>query len=166
MVNPFERVLSRALSLPAALHLVGHLPYYRLNNYPPPMMTPSWCKAIPYGVYDLAADTGWVGVGTDHDTAAFAVATIARWWDAVGQTAYPVRPSCSSPPTAAGQTAPEPACENRAGRTSRPHRPDDHRLPPTPWHLQMEHDRTPALSHISMNWRGRPLTSHEVIVET
>src|SRR6185437_9956008 len=60
MVNPFERVLSRALSLPAALHLVVHLPYYRLNNYPPPMMTPSWCKAIPYGVYDLAADTGWV----------------------------------------------------------------------------------------------------------
>jgi hypothetical protein len=46
-------------------------------------------KAIPYGVYDLAANTGWVGVGTDHDTSAFAVATIARWWDAVGQGAYP-----------------------------------------------------------------------------
>jgi hypothetical protein len=46
-------------------------------------------KAIPYGVYDLTANTGWVGVGTDHDTAAFAVATIARWWDAVGRAAYP-----------------------------------------------------------------------------
>ena len=46
-------------------------------------------KAIPYGVYDLAANTGWVGVGTDHDTSAFAVPTIARWWDAVGQGAYP-----------------------------------------------------------------------------
>jgi hypothetical protein len=46
-------------------------------------------KAIPYGVYDLAANTGWVAVGTDHDTAAFAVATIACWWQAVGQPTYP-----------------------------------------------------------------------------
>ena len=46
-------------------------------------------KVTPYGVYDIAANTGWVGVGTDHDTAAFAVATIARWWQAVGTAAYP-----------------------------------------------------------------------------
>ena len=46
-------------------------------------------KANPYGVYDLAADTGWVGVGTDHDTAAFAVQTIRRWWQAAGAGAYP-----------------------------------------------------------------------------
>jgi hypothetical protein len=46
-------------------------------------------KAIPDGVYDLAANTGWVAVGTDHDTAAFAVATITRWWEVVGQAAYP-----------------------------------------------------------------------------
>ena len=46
-------------------------------------------KVTPYGVYDLAANTGWVSVGTDHDTAAFAVATIARWWQTVGQSAYP-----------------------------------------------------------------------------
>ena len=39
-------------------------------------------KAIPYGVYDMAANTGWVNVGTDHDTAAFAVESIRRWWNA------------------------------------------------------------------------------------
>src|SRR6267378_3830872 len=46
-------------------------------------------KAVPYGVYDLGADTGWVSVGNDGDTAAFAVATIRRWWSTVGSVAYP-----------------------------------------------------------------------------
>jgi hypothetical protein len=46
-------------------------------------------KANPYGVYDLAADTGWVSVGTDHDTAEFAVVTIRRWWNTMGSNAYP-----------------------------------------------------------------------------
>ena len=50
---------------------------------------PALGKANPYGVYDVATDTGWVSVGTDHDTAAFAVATIRRWWQAVGQPTYP-----------------------------------------------------------------------------
>ena len=50
---------------------------------------PELGKANPYGVYDVAADTGWVSVGTDHDTAAFAVATIRRWWQAVGTARYP-----------------------------------------------------------------------------
>jgi len=46
-------------------------------------------KANPHGVYDVATDTGWVSVGTDHDTAAFAVASIARWWNTVGAEVYP-----------------------------------------------------------------------------
>lgn len=46
-------------------------------------------KAIPYGVYDVATNRGWVSVGTDHDTAAFAVATIRRWWDQMGRPTYP-----------------------------------------------------------------------------
>jgi len=46
-------------------------------------------KANPYGVYDLAANTGWVSVGTDHDTAAFAVNTIRSWWNATGNASYP-----------------------------------------------------------------------------
>ncbi len=46
-------------------------------------------KAIPYGIYDIAANTGWVSIGTDHDTAAFAVASIRRWWEARGWHDYP-----------------------------------------------------------------------------
>lgn len=47
-------------------------------------------KAIPYGIYDMAANTGWVSIGTDHDTAAFAVASIRSWWQARGRHDYPL----------------------------------------------------------------------------
>ena len=50
--------------------------------------------AIPYGVYDVAANTGFVNVGTDHNTAAFAVESIRRWWDLTGRDAYPARAGC------------------------------------------------------------------------
>ena len=56
-----------------------------VHDFPDPQLG----KAIPYGVYDLGANSGWVNVGTDHDTAAFAVATLRRWWERVGQVAYP-----------------------------------------------------------------------------
>ena len=46
-------------------------------------------KAVPYGVYDISADAGWVSVGTDHDTAAFAVESVRRWWKAAGRGDYP-----------------------------------------------------------------------------
>ncbi len=46
-------------------------------------------RAVPYGIYDLAANTGWVSVGMNHDTAAFAVQTIRRWWTEIGSTRYP-----------------------------------------------------------------------------
>ena len=46
-------------------------------------------KALPYGVYDVAANQGWVSVGIDHDTAAFAVASVRRWWEQMGQPTYP-----------------------------------------------------------------------------
>lgn len=50
---------------------------------------PQMPQALPYGVYDLTNDTGWVNVGVDHDTAAFAVASIRRWWQARGRSDYP-----------------------------------------------------------------------------
>ena len=56
-----------------------------VHDFPDPTLG----KAIPYGVYDLGRNTGWVGVGTDHDTAAFAVQTLRRWWQQVGSLAYP-----------------------------------------------------------------------------
>jgi hypothetical protein len=124
-------------------------------------------KAIPYGVYDLAANTGWVGVGTDHDTSAFAVATIARWWDAVGQGAYPGAGKLLITADGGGSNGSRTrlwktelaALAARTGLTI-----TVCHLPPgtSKWN-KIEHR---LFSHISMNWRGRPLTSHEVIVET
>jgi hypothetical protein len=124
-------------------------------------------KAIPYGIYDLAANTGWVGVGTDHDTSAFAVATIARWWDAVGHTAYPGAGKLLITADGGGSNGSRTrlwktelaALAARTGLTI-----TVCHLPPgtSKWN-KIEHR---LFSHISMNWRGRPLTSHEVIVET
>jgi hypothetical protein len=59
----------------------------------------------PYGVYDLGRNTGWVGVGTDHDTAGFAVATLRRWWQQVGSLAGPRPTGCWSVPMLAAATA-------------------------------------------------------------
>ena len=70
---------------------------------------PTLGKAIPYGVYDLAQNTGWVSVGIDHDTPAFAVESIARWWRYMGKQTYPDARSCSSPPMRAAATARAPA---------------------------------------------------------
>ncbi|MQB02211.1 MAG: ISAzo13 family transposase, partial [Actinobacteria bacterium] len=56
-----------------------------VHDFPDPAVG----KAVPYGVYDLGANEGWVGVGADNDTAAFAVNTIGRWWQTVGSVAYP-----------------------------------------------------------------------------
>jgi hypothetical protein len=64
---------------------VGEPERVLVHDFPDPELG----KAIPYGVYDLGAGTGWVSVGCDHDTAAFAVATLRRWWERVGQAAYP-----------------------------------------------------------------------------
>ena len=56
-----------------------------VHDFPDPAIP----KAVPYGIYDLSANTGWVTVGSDGDTAAFAVATLRSWWAQVGQVAYP-----------------------------------------------------------------------------
>jgi Rhodopirellula transposase DDE domain len=123
-------------------------------------------KANPYGVYDVAANTGWVAVGTDHDTAAFAVSTIARWWEAVGSAAYPgatkllVSADCggSNGYRLRAWKAELAALATRTGLTI-----TVCHLPPgtSKWN-KIEHR---LFSHISMNWRGRPLTSHQVVVD-
>jgi hypothetical protein len=122
-------------------------------------------KAIPYGVYDLAGDTGWVSVGTDHDTAAFAVATIATWWQQVGQAAYPGATRLLISADGGGSNG----YRVRLWKAELAQLAASTGLQITVCHLppgtskwnQIEHR---LFSHISMNWRGRPLTSHEVIV--
>ncbi len=124
-------------------------------------------KAIPYGVYDLAADAGWVNVGTDHDTAAFAVESIRRWWNAAGQDAYPGARRLLITADAGGSNsyrtrawkAELAAFALRAGLAVTV----CHFPPGTSKWNRIEHR---LFSHITMNWRGRPLTSHEVIVNT
>jgi hypothetical protein len=127
---------------------------------------PTLGKANPYGVYDVSADTGWVSVGTDHDTAEFAVATIGRWWSAVGSDMYPDATALLISADGGGsngyrtrmfKTELAALAERTGLRITVCH------LPPgtSKWN-KIEHR---LFSHISMNWRGRPLTSHEVIVE-
>ncbi|WP_438289644.1 ISAzo13 family transposase [Streptomyces sp. HUAS TT7] len=124
-------------------------------------------KAIPYGIYDVAANTGWVSVGTDHDTAAFAVASIRRWWQARGQADYPQATRLLITADAGGSNG----YRTRAWKSELAALAAEMGLDITVCHLppgtskwnKVEHR---LFSHISMNWRGRPLTSHEVIVNS
>jgi hypothetical protein len=123
-------------------------------------------KAIPYGVYDLGANAGWVSVGTDHDTAAFAVATIRRWWEQTGRVLYPTATRLLVTADAGGSNG----YRIRAWKTQLARLAADTGLAVTVCHFppgtskwnKIEHR---LFSHISMNWRGRPLVSHEVILE-
>jgi hypothetical protein len=124
-------------------------------------------RAIPYGVYDLAADTGWVNVGTDADTAAFAVESVRRWWQGQGQAAYPAARRLLITADAGGSNG----YRTRAWKAGLAELAAGTGLEITCCHFppgtskwnKIEHR---LFSHISMNWRGRPLTSHEVIVNT
>src|SRR6266571_6506229 len=124
-------------------------------------------KANPYGVYDIATNTGWVSVGTDHDTAAFAVNTIARWWQQIGTTLHSGASRlliCADGGGSNGYRTRLWKTELAALAASTGLQLNLCHLPPgtSKWN-KIEHR---LFSHISMNWRGRPLTSHEVIVQT
>jgi transposase len=124
-------------------------------------------KAIPYGIYDIAANAGWVSVGTDHDTAAFAVASIRRWWQARGRHDYPAATRLLITADAGGSNG----YRTRAWKTELAALATETGLDITVCHMppgtskwnKIEHR---LFSHIAMNWRGRPLTSHDVIVNS
>jgi len=124
-------------------------------------------KANPYGVYDLAADTGWVSVGTDHDTAAFAVETIRRWWNTMGANTYPTASGVLITADGGGSNGSRASLWKTELATLAAQTGLEitvcHLPPGTSKWNKIEHR---LFSHISMNWRGRPLTSHEVIVQT
>jgi Rhodopirellula transposase DDE domain len=122
-------------------------------------------KVTPYGVYDMAANTGWVSVGSDHDTGAFAVESIRRWWDKVGALAYPQADRLLITADGGGSNGyrlrlwkrelAELATQTGLSITVA------HFPPGTSKWNKIEHR---LFAQISMNWRGQPLTSHEVIV--
>src|SRR5487761_1553793 len=122
-------------------------------------------KAIPYGIYDLAANTGWVNVGTDHDTAAFAVESIRRWWNAAGRDGYPQASRLLITADAGGSNG----YRTRARKTGLAALAAGTGLAITVCHLPPGTSKWNKIEHrlfsrITMNWRGRPLASHEVIV--
>ncbi|MFD5441840.1 ISAzo13 family transposase [Streptomyces tendae] len=124
-------------------------------------------KAIPYGIYDMTANTGWVSIGTDHDTAAFAVASIRRWWQARGRHDYPCARRLLITADGGGSNG----YRTRSWKTQLADLAAETGLEITVCHLppgtskwnKIEHR---LFSHITMNWRGRPLTSHEVMLQT
>jgi transposase len=128
---------------------------------------PETGKAIPYGIYDLAANTGWVNVGTDHDTAAFAAESVRRWWSARGSQDYPGARRLLITADAGGSNG----YRTRAWKAGLAALAAETGLEITCCHFppgtskwnKIEHR---LFSHITMNWRGRPLTSHEVVVST
>jgi hypothetical protein len=122
-------------------------------------------RANPYGVYDIGADEGWVSVGTDHDTAAFAVQTIRRWWDIVGIYAYPNARDLLITADGGGSNGSRVRLwklelQGLANEIGIPIRVCHYPPGTSKWN-KIEHR---LFSFITMNWRGEPLISHEVIL--
>jgi hypothetical protein len=122
-------------------------------------------KGIPYGVYDLSTNTGWVSVGIDHDTARFATETLRRWWQHMGSRVYPHARELLVTADAGGsngyrvrlwKVALQDLADAIGLRISVCHFP-----PGTSKWNKIEHR---MFCHITENWRGRPLVSREIIV--
>ena len=122
-------------------------------------------KVIPYGVYDLARNHGWVSVGTDHDTPEFAVESIRRWWKRMGHRVYPRATTLLILADAGGSNGYRPRLWKtqlqRLAEQTGLHIGVCHFPPGTSKWNKIEHR---MFCHITENWRGRPLVSHEVII--
>jgi hypothetical protein len=122
-------------------------------------------KAVPYGVYDIGKDQGWVNVGSDADTASFAVESIRGWWRSIGRRMYPQATGILITADSGGSNG----YRTRLWKVELQRLADEigrditvcHFPPGTSKWNKIEHR---LFSHISMNWRGQPLISHEVVV--
>jgi len=129
-------------------------------------LLPELGRAIPYGVYDLAANSGWVSVGVDHDTSTFAVETIRRWWSSMGRQLYPHAKRLLITADGGGSNG----ARVRLWKVELQKLADElemaisvsHFPPGTSKWNKIEHR---LFSFISQNWRGKPLISHQVIVD-
>ncbi len=133
----------------------------RCHDFP----DPAWGKAIPHGVYDPTTNEGWVSVGTDHDTSAFAVQSIRGWWTRMGRERYPEATELLITADGGGSND----RRRRQWKTELQGLATEtglaiavcHFPPGTSQWNQIEHR---MFCHLTQNWRGRPLISHEVIV--
>jgi hypothetical protein len=124
-------------------------------------------QAIPYGIYDITRNTGWVNVGVDHDTSVFAVESVRRWWKVRGSRDYPEASRLLITADAGGSNG----YRYRVWKSELAALAAETGLAITVCHFppgtskwnKIEHR---LFSHITFNWRGRPLTSHEVVVQT
>ena len=127
--------------------------------------SPGKGRVTPYGVYDLAADEGWVSVGTDHDTARFAAETIKKWRDEMGRARYPRATELLITADGGGSNG----SRNRLWKVALQDVADAtglvlhvcHFPPGTSKWNKIEHR---LFCHVTQNWRGRPLVSHDVVV--
>jgi len=142
-------------------HLKGEPERVRVHDFKDKQLG----KAIPYGVYDIATDQGWVNVGIDHDTAQFAVNSIRSWWQYLGQTRYPAATRLHITADCGGSNG----NRTRLWKVELQHLADEtglelavsHFPPGTSKWNRIEHR---LFSFITMNWRGKPLVSLETII--
>ena len=127
---------------------------------------PELGRVSPYGVYDLAANEAWVSVGTDHDTGAFAVESIRRWWQTMGRPLYPDATRLLVTADAGGSNG----SRLRLWKLELQKLADETRLEIAVCHFPPGTSKWNKIEHrlfsaITMNWRGKPLISHEAIVK-
>jgi hypothetical protein len=126
---------------------------------------PGFGRDTPYGIYDMARNSGWVNVGTDHDTAAFAVASIRRWWDSMGKANYPRAERLLITADGGGSNG----SRVRLWKAELQRLADETELEIAVCHFPPGTSKWNKIEHrlfsfISQNWRGKPLVSHETIV--
>lgn len=126
---------------------------------------PELGRAAPYGVYDVTQNAGWVSVGVDHDTAAFAAQSIRRWWESMGNGAYPKASRLLITADSGGSNG----ARVRLWKVELQKLADETGLEISICHLPPGTSKWNKIEHrlfsfISQNWRGKPLVSHQVIV--
>ena len=122
-------------------------------------------RAIPYGVYDLASNEGWVSVGVDHDTARFAAASIGRWWREMGSARFPRATRLTITADGGGSNS----SRNRLWKVALQDLADDTGLALEVCHFPPGTSKWNKIEHrlfcfIARNWRGRPLASYQAVV--
>jgi len=129
-------------------------------------LDPKLGRAVPYGVYDINNNVGWVSVGTDHDTACFAVNAIRRWWKMMGKRRYPQARRLMITADGGGSNG----YRVRLWKTELQRLANDLRLPITVCHMPPGTSKWNKIEHrlfsfITINWRGKPLRSFRTIVQ-
>jgi transposase len=143
-------------------HAVGEPEMVNVYDFPS-----MYEKAIPYGIYDVAHNTGWVNVGISCDTASFAVESIRRWWRSIGMSLYPDAHSLLITADCGGSNG----YRVRLWKKELQKFANEENLTIRVCHLPPGTSKWNKIEHrlfsfVSINWRGRPLTSYEVIVNT